>query len=623
MRTIRSLVVVAVVVSLLSACVSSPPGPASSGETAAALTRSQLEASGIRIVDAETDVTATPTSLTLTGIQADRLVAEANAGAGLSGAEIDALAPVAADLPPASYLVASYVSTSGLPGAAVAKTLLPSDADFTHARDIVYPTAVIALLVADLMTAAASDNSFTASPSGLGRPGAGQSAVSQPAVSQSAVGEPAVGEPAVNQTGPARAALPQRPAELAFAQAPSGPCSTVTNFLASSIQGLFDVLRVIPGVIGAINALGPFGKILSAIINGAIGLAQGVVEGVVSVVTQPILDVMRVAISGLGVASLVLTYFTNEKLVVKPQPTDHLAFAIDPGAAVRGSFTASTVSLTKDWPAALVDCAQASGAKIPELVKAGDSATWTQSGGTDLIAPDSLTSTVGADKTTSMDFSTGHEDAETAKGPELTDASRVTVSIPRKEIGDFLDLASNEVEQVKASLLAKIPSPLRSAASVALGTIIDPIITAVKSSISGSVGGVLTLKGDGMVWVTHHAPKKPTPTPTPTPSDDGTGAFCEQFNAQVTIAIAALPPGTSDVFGWAGAFGAGLQSIRAKPPAALASDFGIIVGFYTLAGTLTIANTQPLADFVTANDIDGARVRVWQACKSPQINLGL
>ncbi|GAA0997602.1 hypothetical protein [Subtercola frigoramans] len=611
-RRARACVVAVLVLSLVSACVGSPPGPSPSTNAAAHLTRTDLQASGITIVNAESEVTGPVTSLTLTGLQADRLIAEANAGAGLSGRDIDALAPVATGLPPASYLVASYVNDSGLVGASVAKSLIEPGADFTHAQGIVFPTAVIALLVSDLMTAAAAADSFTPTPSGLGMG------------TSSGIKGAAYLPGRVVQSSMLQNSMLQN----SMLQAPTGPCSTVTNFLSSSIQGLFDVLRVIPGVIGAIDALGPFGKVLSALINGAIGLAQGVVEGVVSVVTQPVLDAMRFALSGLGIASLVLSYFTNEKLLIKPQPSDHLPFSVDPGATVRGTFIASALSLTTDWPAALVDCANVSGAKIPELMKAGDTATWAQSSGADLITPDSLTSTVGSDKTTTMTFSTGHEDAETAKGPELTTASRVTVSIPRKEVGDFLDLATNEIGLVKSNLLAKIPSPLRGLASTALGTIIDPIVASVKSSISGSVGGILTLKGDGMIWVIHHAPKEPTPTPgptpatAPTPSDDGSGAFCEQFNAQVTIAAAALP-GLSDAFGWARDFGAGLQSITAKPPASMSSDFTIIVGFYTLVGTLTIQNTQPVADYVAANDIDGARVRVWQTCKSPQLDLSL
>jgi hypothetical protein len=615
MRRARLLLVSAVVAALLSGCIGAPSNGQSApgdGDGAAAggiaLTHSQLEDAGIAIVDDETAVAETPTALTLTDIQADRMIAEARAGAGLTGAELDAIAPVDPSYPRMSYLLAAYLSADDLPGAHpgadLVRGLYPAESDWTHPESIVFPMAVVALFVEDLMTAAEADGSFTEEdPTDTGM---------APSAPHGKTGQTA-------QTG--QTAADARLARPASYQALDSPCSTVTGFISSTIQGLFDVLRVIPGAITKIDQLGIFGVLLGALIDHAIGLAQGVVEGLVAVVTAPVLNAMRIGLTGLGTASLVLSYFTNERLVVKAAPADHTAFAIDPSPGTKGTFTASTLSLTKDWPAALIDCAKVSGAEIPPLIKAGDPAEWTLTSGVSLITLDAASSTITPDKTAVMDFLTGHEDAETAKGPEITEAARVSVKVPRKEVGDFLDLAAKQIENVKKDILAKVPGVLQGAASSVLNAAIDPVVASVRASIEGAaVGvGVLNLTGDGMVWVTHHGPKDPEPTPEPAPDDEGD--FCTQFDEQAAIAAAALP-GASDLFGWAAGFAAGLHSITATPPAELAADFGTVVAFYDIAGSISIENTQPLADFVAANDIDGARVRLWTACGAPQIDMG-
>lgn len=604
MRRARSALAALLVVALvgvLSGCTSFPwnkPVAAAGLD----LTRDQLQSAGIAIVSDETAVPDSATSLTVTQIQADRMIAEAAAGVGRTGAELDAIAPVDPSYPRMSYLLAAYLSADDLPGehpgADLARSLYaPSDerpepTDWTHPESIVFPMAVVALFVQDLMTAAQAEGSFEAE------------------------------DPVDEGAGPALAT----PELAVSADIIDSPCSTVTGFISKTIQGLFDVLRVIPGEISKISQLGIFGVLLSALIDHAIGLAQSVVEGLVSVVTAPVLNAMRIGLTGLGTASLVLSYFTNERLVVKPGPADHTAFSIDPDPGTKGTFTASTLSLTKDWPAALVDCAKASGASIPPLIKAGDPATWTIQSGVTLISLENTETKILADKTAVVEFTTGHEDAETAKGPEITEAARVSVTVPRKEVGDFLDLAAKQVENVKKDILAKVPSFLQNAASAVLNAAIDPVVASVRSSIEGVAGetAILNLKGDGMVWVTHHEPKEPDPEPgadpDPEPALGGDdGDFCTQFDEQAAIGAASLP-GAADPFSWAAAFAAGLHSITATPPAELAGDFGTVVQFYDIAATSSFSDAQALADFVDSHDIDGARVRLWAACGATQID---
>lgn len=211
-RSIAVLLSSALTAAMLTACV--PSG--SDGRSD--ITRAQLESAGITIVTSEADVTAAPTTLTFTTVQADRLVAEANLGSGILGSDLDAIAPVDAGMPPVSYLLAAWASESDLRGANLAETMFREDTDWTHAADVVFPTAAMALFVADLMDAASDPDSFEPAP---GSRGAGETL-------------------------------------LTSFEAAVGPCSAVTRFLSATIQGLFDVLRVLPNVIGSIKALGVF-----------------------------------------------------------------------------------------------------------------------------------------------------------------------------------------------------------------------------------------------------------------------------------------------------------------------------------------------------------------------------
>lgn len=602
MRALRSVLIVAVLAVTLSGC-TDPEGDSRSATDSPrrSVTQSDLESIGIAVVPDETALTGVPRALTLTQLQVDRLVAESVLGGGIRGRDLDALAPVAEDLPPISYLLASYISGSDLPGAVIARGLFDAQTEWTQARDVVFPLTAVALFVADLMQVAANETA-SESPSASAQAEALETRASHSGASGTSIRSQSA-------TGIIAGLWPTES---------SGPCSTVVNFLATTIQGIFDVLRVIPGVVTSLG-LGIFGDVLGVIIEGAIKLAQGVLTGIVTVVTQQVLDGLRIAISAMGVAAVVISYFSDERLVVTPEPSNHLAFAIDPAPGMRGTFTAHARSLTGSWPPAVLDCARASKASLPELLAAGSPANWTLTSLVPLITPDATTTAVDGDRKAKLTFVVGTEDADTAKGTERTRAVFATVRIPRKEITTFLEFAANELGNAETTLLSRIPAALQPGARKVLASTLDPTINRITAEISGSVGGVLTLQGMGLLYVTFHSAEEPTSTPTPSAEPDTN--FCDEFNTRVAAAITDLQS-NSDVFNWAGTFGAGLAGIQAKPPSALAADFAIIVGFYTVAGALDISNTQPLADFVAANDIDGARNRVWTACSSPVIDPG-
>lgn len=576
----------------LSGCV---PDPVSDEPQVPELTVAQFEAAGISIVpDASSDDAAdgdaadlpVPTAFQLSELQVERLISDASTGGGLVGYELDALAPVTDGAPPVSYLLASWILDGSLAGAQAAATQFV-DPDWTYASDEVFPPAVIALFVGDMVSQAAAVP-VPQGPSSLGSL-----------------------DPVI--AAPAALVLPD-------AVAAGGPCTFVTELLHTVIQGTFDALRLIPGAISTVKELGFFGTLLTTLIDGAIDLAQGVVEGLVSSVLAPVFEIMRTAIAALGVATVVLSYFQDQKLEVTASPGTHHAFSVDPAGRNTGAFIAKAVKLAGKWPKELVDCAAAVGAPLPEQLRSGDTAKWNVSAGDGLVEFPSATSKIAGDLTTKGEFQTGHEDAETAKGDEVTQIARVAVEIPRKEVGDFLDLAAKQVEGVRAKILSLVPALLRDQAEALLKATLDPTIASIRKGLEDAAGGILTLKGAGWVFVTFHTPKEPEAEPTSDPDDPGDdeGEFCRQFAVQAGIAADALP-GASDPFTWAAAFAVGLHSIEADPPAAIAPEFGVVVGFYDLAGQSSFENAQALADYVAANDVDGSRARLWDFCGVPQL----
>jgi hypothetical protein len=69
-------------------------------------------------------------------------------GGGLSGAEIDSLAPVPAHVLPVYYLLAAYVSAGQTAGARQIRVLMGRQ-DWRHPSSIVFPTLALALLISD------------------------------------------------------------------------------------------------------------------------------------------------------------------------------------------------------------------------------------------------------------------------------------------------------------------------------------------------------------------------------------------------------------------------------------------------------------------------------------------
>jgi hypothetical protein len=475
---------------------------------------SPLVDAGIQIVQSEEEP-GNGQPLRLTTIQADRLAAETDPAAGVLGSDLDALAPVPEGVPPTSYLLAAWISAGTSAGAETARGWM-GEQDWTQAPGLQYPLAAVAMFVNEM----AMDTSQL--PPGTD---------SGPADTL----PPPESGPPQGGTGSGFAGAGYAGRSLAL---PAAPCSAVTGFLSSVISGLFDALKITPSTNGDGGILDTVTSVLATAWNVALGLAQGAVEGLIKNLTAPIFNAIRVAVGALGVATTVISYFKDQTLDVTleaPQASeDQYPFAVGGGPDVNGKFVAKGRELTGDWPAALIDCANVAGAKLPQLIKPGSPANW-EVDGNNLIVPGPLMGEVSSDNTASLTFVTGRESEDDAKGEATYGIAYATVKIPRKEVEEFLALAKAQVDGVKGQLLSAVPPAARDAVSGLLAATVDPTVKQISDQIAGAVGGPLAVQGTGKVVVLHHKPPDTTTIPEPsTPPDDDNdddGDFCTQYQA--------------------------------------------------------------------------------------------
>lgn len=466
----------------------------------------------------------------VTQVQAERLVAGVDAG-GILGSEIDELAPVPEDVPPISYLLAAWVAVGETAAAQTARGWM-GEQPWELAPSIVFPHAVVSLFVTDLATMvdAAADEAG-ADPFGEG-----------------------IDPVDLDATG-----LRMQPAGLRSESAAllggvaNAPCSTVDKFLGDVIHGLFGALRLtVPSKTGGFFA--KLAATLATVWNTVLDYAQGVVESVVGVLKEQVFDIIRLAVGALGVAEVVVSYFRDEVLTVAVEKVDAGAaaggwrFSIGDELPIRGMFVAKAKDLTGNWPRALLDCAKSAGAPLPKLIEPYAQATWTEDDPRNVIETEQLVGAVSDDLAARLAFNTGSESEEAAKGELTSGTATVTVTIPRPEIEQFVQLGRNQIENAWQHVLSTVPrGELRTAVDGLKQTVVQPTIDRVQSGLNNAVGGFFSLRGRQSVTVAFHIPPEPTttteppstPPPTITPPPMPTNA-CNLVPTEVVVGTVGL-----------------------------------------------------------------------------------
>ena len=222
---------------------------------------------------------------------------------------------------------------------------------------------------------------------------------------------------------------------------------------------------------------------------------------------------------------------------IRNEPDGELyRFAVGGEPDRSGAFVATVPPASADWPSALKDRATTTGVALPQLATPGAPATWTVIYNENVIAPTSaLVTNIGQDLTARLDFTTGHESDETARGSQVIGTALVSVKVPRKEITDFLDLVRAQVLTAEQALLARVPvGPLHDQASAALSSYVQPTVDQLTSAVQDQADGLFSLRGESVVAVTHHNPPASTTSTGPSASTadttaPGAGEFCRRL----------------------------------------------------------------------------------------------
>ena len=468
--------------------------PAASPTTplAVTLTPATLGAAGIATVADETSTTATAAVtgtkvLTVTAWQATNLGEEAAAHGGIIGADLNTMLPMPANAPQLDDILGGWVIAHPDPDSVEAAGLLGTP-DWTHPDQVVFPTAVLLLFVADILQ---------------------RTATTAPAASSSAPGSAGVtpgGASATTKGAAWSGTMTVRAASLVTA-----PCSTVSNFVDSVLDYVFGLLKVNPAdvqswVSGALgggtvaNIVGAAAGFLSSIWNSAVDLAEQTAKNILKQLSQPILNAMALVIGGAAVFSMIRSYLKPWVMTVTPDPVRN-RFAVDPAPALPGTFSLSIDKSAEisDWPPQFVDCASAADIKLPTLANEGSPATWTvtpEEPG--LVTPGQLAGKLDANLKTTLDYTTNTEDAKTAStGQEVDPTVLATVKVRRAEVEELRQL-------VTGYLTGKVPA--------IVAPVVNPILTAYLEQATKYLDDLTAVTGSSTIVVSHHVPK-PTPTP--------------------------------------------------------------------------------------------------------------
>jgi hypothetical protein len=359
MKSLRSLVGALVAVAVLAAAV----GCASSATTASSHSASipagqlggpftststasgehALASAGIATVADEkskTPVVSVTGSVRLmfTIAQVRAMTLEAADHGGISGAQLDATAPLPANYPPFAYLLAAWVKDAKTPGATLVRTVMGSQA-WTDAPTIVFPTIALPLFTADVISSLPAP---TGQSSGLG----GNSPTASGLATEAA---------------------------FIYSDADTGVFSSICSSASGFIQGVLN--SVITALQFSTPGTGGVGGFFKTVWNGAIGLAQQAIQGLVTAITGPVLNAIKTVAGTAAVIAQIVSY-------LKPWSVKVIADPASVNAGSGGTLTATVDTGTggADYPSTVKDCASALGITLPALTAADAKGSWELSG---------------------------------------------------------------------------------------------------------------------------------------------------------------------------------------------------------------------------------------------------
>ena len=344
------------------------------------------------------EVGGEPSAIFFSDEQVSNMAREANALMGTLGTDLDELAPVT-DIPPLSYILASYVLDAQTFGGAFSRELL-KDAPLNNPPQAIFPTVVLTLFLADVL--AASNDQATR-----------VYLTSYTPANQSSI----------------------QPMRLAAKVAPAGICGAMTGALENVLE------RILSSVLGSF--------IGSIVAGAAVRYGMEYLSDALS--NLPIIRQIRQALAVVAMVTQFGSLLRNWSVrLTSDGSTYH--YTGGGGSPNSGTFTATVdAGGTMRVPPAVKECAALARITIPEITGAeGSQVVWTPGAGWGTHASETnKESVVAADQTAKLNFGTASE-TELDHGNGTTTPHPVSMNVSIKR---------NDVEQIKG-VIARAVSDL-------------------------------------------------------------------------------------------------------------------------------------------------------------------
>lgn len=450
----------------------------------------------------------------ITSWQLRNMAAEARAGGGMAGSDLDRAVRLKGTKLPFSYLLAAWLSTSDSVGATTFRDHMGAQT-WTDASELVYPTLALELFTVDMATAG------------------GQVAVAV----RSLPGLPATAAAIPRTSGTDVDLAPGLVAGAGYASVFDSACSSVSRFINGALDTIFGALRIDPSSLGTGVPARVF-RFLAGLWNTAIGLARQVVDAAIGQLTAPIVAAIRIGIGVIALISQVASYLKPWAISVDAAPTALQVPFAAPGAM--GSFRArADVSVqSEQWPPVLVDCAAALHKTLPELAAVGAPTSWsvwgTAPGLVTITTPGATSLALAQDRTSTIDYETLVDPPENIDGPLLYDVVWATVTVQRKEVTELQ-------EMIRSFAYGQLQGPVLTVVQATIGPQIDRLLNHAASLLSP----LLDARGRSIdVVLAHHGPP-PAPSPTPKTGAHWSGTWAStKYDISGTFTVDWVQTGT-------------------------------------------------------------------------------
>ena len=371
---------------------STTTAPASDAETAPTTAQPRedhapLTSAGI-VISSIADPVAGP-GLSFTDWQADNLLRQAAAGSGFTGQQLRRAFLLDDDVVPIDFVVAAWLLTGSTPASDSARALMPADGPIGDPTDVVFPVAVLALFVQDVVDE-------TSRPAGL-----------------------------------------RGPTLLAPAAAPTARvnvCSALITFYESVMSALFE-------------ALGGADSTLGRIAQTAIGLLP-VPKPPAGTIRVPGKSDMGV-FQALGIIIAIAGAISPWTVTLEETP-DSVAYGVEPSPGNQGVLRAVVdPGPNTDWPETLKSCAQLVGLKLPPIDPVASLVHWTTEFGVHAttVDEDGVILKIDEEYVASLKYSTSVETAEQAAGEETASLLVASVVVTRPGNQTFRQIIQNIIGQ--------------------------------------------------------------------------------------------------------------------------------------------------------------------------------